>query len=143
MLESYWPIEAGRPADPEGLIADNPQLARPLAPCLKVMHLAQGLDKSASLRAGHLVVDAEAFETGASDGLERLDGVWPVDGLPPHVLLPEPPDDDSPILRMHTEDRLASWESMQGAIRSWVRSPAGAWASCSRPATPTWAATWR
>ena len=107
------------------------------------MHLAQGLDESGTLRAGHLVVDAEAFEPVPLTVSSALTAVWPVDGLPPHVLLPEPPDDDSPILRMHTEDRLASLGVDAGRIRYWVRSPEGAWALCSRPATPTWDATWR
>ena len=52
VLESYLArLEAGRPADPEGLIAAHPELARPLRACLKVMHLAQGLDESGAARA--------------------------------------------------------------------------------------------
>ncbi|HZW34489.1 MAG TPA: hypothetical protein VFF52_27440 [Isosphaeraceae bacterium] len=48
VLESYLAqLEAGAPADPERLIADHPELARPLRTCLKVMHLARDLDESA------------------------------------------------------------------------------------------------
>ncbi len=47
VLESYLAqLEAGRPADPEGLIAAHPASGPAPAACLKVMHLAQGLDES-------------------------------------------------------------------------------------------------
>ena len=70
------------------------------------MHLAQGLDESRD-RVAAGAVDPEALETCLCRPSAST-AVWPGDGRPPHVLLPEPPDDDSPILRMHTEDRLAS-----------------------------------
>ncbi len=56
VLESYLArLEAGAPADPDGLIAAHPELALPLRACLKVMHLARDLDESAGppLHANH------------------------------------------------------------------------------------------
>jgi eukaryotic-like serine/threonine-protein kinase len=109
VLESYLAhLEAGRPADPEGLIATHPELARPLRACLKVMHLAQGLDQSEQSHVGPREVDPEAFEPMRPMDSTALTAVWPGDGRPPQVFLPEPPDDDSPILRMHSQDRLVS-----------------------------------
>jgi len=64
VLESYLAqLEAGWPADPDGLIAAHPELARPLRACLKVMHLAQDLDESGEFPAGPLPVDPDAFRT--------------------------------------------------------------------------------
>ena len=53
VLESYLAgLEAGRPADPERLIAAHPELAGPLRACLKVMHLAAGLSDASGPPAG-------------------------------------------------------------------------------------------
>ena len=109
VLESYLAhLEAGQPADPKKLIAAHPHLARPLRACLKVMHLTQGLDESREFRVALSAVDPEALETVPLTDTSALTAVWPGDGRPPHVLLPEPPDDESPILRLHSEDGLAS-----------------------------------
>ena len=75
VLESYLAqLEAGRPADPEGLIAAHPGLARPLRACLRVMHLAQGLDEPGELRVRPIAVDCGAFGSVAGSSSSRLDG---------------------------------------------------------------------
>jgi len=113
VLESYLAqLEAGRPADPEGLIAAHPELARPLRACLKVMHLAQGLDESGKLPAGPLPVDPDTFGTVPPSGSSALAALWPGADRPPRVLLPEPPEDDSPIVRTHSD---ALFDSLGGA----------------------------
>ncbi len=84
-----------------------------------------------------------AFETVPLSGSSALTALWPVDGLPPHVA-------PARTARGRFADRVDAhrragwprWAGTPGAIRCWARSPAAAWASCSRPATPTWAATW-
>jgi len=109
VLESYLAhLEAGQPADPEGLIAAHPELARPLRACLKVMHLAQGLHESGELPAGTLPVDPDDSGTVPPSGSSALTALWPGDGRPPRVLLPEPPEDDSPVVRTHSDAQVAS-----------------------------------
>jgi len=109
VLESYLAqLEAGRPADPDGLIAAHPELARPLRACLKVMHLAQGLDEPGELPAGTLPVDPDDSGTVPPSGSSALTALWPGDGRPPRVLLPEPPEDESPVVRTHSDALLAS-----------------------------------
>jgi eukaryotic-like serine/threonine-protein kinase len=109
VLESYLAqLEAGRQADPEGLINAHPELARPLRACLKVMHLAQGLGESGDLPARPLAVDPDIFGTVPSSGSSTLTALWPGEDGPPRVLLPEPPEDDSPIVRAHFDALLDS-----------------------------------
>jgi eukaryotic-like serine/threonine-protein kinase len=113
VLESYLAqLEAGRPADPEELVAAHPELARPLRACLKVMHLAHGLDDSEKLPAGLRAVDPDGFETAPPMGSSALTALWPGDDRPPRVLLPEPPEDDSQIVRMRSD---ALSDSLGGA----------------------------
>jgi serine/threonine-protein kinase len=117
VLESYLAqLEAGEPADPEGLIAAHPKLARPLRACLKVMHLAQGLDESAASPSEQLPVDPDAFGTVPALGSSALTALWPHDGenKPPRVLLPEPPDEDSAIVRTHCDDLLDALGGVAG-----------------------------
>ncbi len=109
VLESYLAhLEAGRPADPEGLIAAHPGLARPLRACLKVMHLAQGLDEPGELPAGPLAVDPAAFGAAVGPNSSALTVLWPGDDRPPRVLLPEPTQNDSPIVLTHSDVLLDS-----------------------------------
>ncbi|MGO9924456.1 MAG: protein kinase domain-containing protein, partial [Isosphaeraceae bacterium] len=108
VLESYLAqLEAGRPADPERLITAHPELARPLRACLKVMHLAQGLDQSGELPIGPLPVDPGIFGAVPALGSSALTVLWPGEDGPPRVLLPEPPEEDSEIVRTHCDDLLA------------------------------------
>ena len=140
VLESYLAdLEAGRPADPERLIAAHPHLARPLRACLKVMHLAAGLSQSGGVANRPSRRECRASEPMPPMGTSALTVVWPRNDPPPPVLLPEPPEDDSPIVRTHSEARCRAGSRCPGATRCWVRSPAAAWASCSGPATLTWA----
>ena len=46
-------LEAGRPADPERLLAAHPAIAEQLRACLKVMHLADRMAGRLRVRAGH------------------------------------------------------------------------------------------
>jgi len=109
VLESYLAqLEAGRPADPEGLIAAHPELARPLLACLKVMHLAQNLDEPGESPAGALRVEPDTSGTVPPSGSSALTALWPGDDRPPQVLLPEPPEDDAPIVRTHADAQLPS-----------------------------------
>ena len=76
MLESYLAgLEAGRPADPERLIAAHPELAGPLRACLKVMHLAAGLSDASGPPARPVPDDAGIAD---SAGYECLDGALAV-----------------------------------------------------------------
>jgi hypothetical protein len=105
VLESYLAgLEAGSPSDPEELIAAHTKLGRPLRACLKVMHFAQGLGEPSLSHAEPLADDGPSLTGEPALCTSALTAVWPGDGRPPHVLLPEPPEDDSPVLRMHTED---------------------------------------
>jgi hypothetical protein len=95
VLESYLAgLEAGRPADPERLIADHPELAGPLRACLKVMHLAAGLSHATGRDEAGIV---------APPGTSALTMIWPLDDSSAHRLLPEPPEDDAPIVRFDTD----------------------------------------
>ena len=58
------------------------------------------------------------------------------------VLLPDPTQDDSPIVLTHSDALLAGMAAPPAATRSWVRSGAGDGWPCSRPVMSTWAATW-
>ncbi len=108
VLESYLAgLEAGRPVDADGLIAAHPELARPLRACLKVMHLVQGLDQSGELPIGPLPVDPGIFGAVPALGSSALTALWPGDDGPPRVLLPEPPEEDSEIVRTHCDGLLA------------------------------------
>ena len=112
VLESYLAqLEAGAPADPDGLIAAHPELALPLRACLKVMHLAHGLDESAAphlpSHPGPFSSDTETLVTGPPLGSSALQALWPGDD-PPRRLLPEPPEDDPPIVWTRTDALAAS-----------------------------------
>ncbi len=93
ILESYLAgLEAGRPADAEGLIADHPDLAGPLRTCLKVMHLAAGLSESAGC-------DRNGTTDRSGPTMVRLRSE-----LPSRLLLPDPPSEDAPIVRVGLGD---------------------------------------
>ncbi len=150
VLESYLAqLEAGAPADPERLIAAHPELAGPLRICLKAMHLAQGLNETAGPRlpahqiSGHFPLDRDSFTPSLPLGSSALTAILPHGDPPPLLLLPEPVDDDPPIVWTRSDALAAAPGGPSGATRSWARSPVAALALCSRPVTPTWAATWR
>ena len=144
VLESYLAgLEAGRPADPDGLIAAHPELAGPLRAWLTFMHLANSLNESAP--AGPFAADPGHARVIAPPDGSALTRRWIRDGSAPHPLRPEP------LGRRRARScrsaamtcRTRRTEPPRGGTRSWARSPAAAWASSSGPATSTWAATWR
>ncbi len=95
VLESYLAgLEAGRPADPDRLVAAHPELAGPLRACLRVMHLAAGLSDASDSPAGPSPYELDG------DAINSPTVLWPPDGLSSHRLLPEPPDDGPPIGRV-------------------------------------------
>ena len=97
VLESYLAaLEAGHPPDPDRLIAAHPDLAGPLRACLKVMHLAAGLSDASRLVRGD--PDDDAIPTPPATS--ALTVLWPRDDPSSHLLLPEPDDDDAPIVRI-------------------------------------------
>jgi eukaryotic-like serine/threonine-protein kinase len=100
VLESYLAgLEAGCPADPDALISAHPDLAGPLRACLKVMHLAAGLCDASGLPGRLPAVDPAGQGITALPGTSALTMLWPPDGPPSHLLLPEPPEDGPPIAR--------------------------------------------
>ena len=150
VLESYLArLEAGDPADPEALIAAHPELAGPLRTCLRAMHLAQGLNDQAEPQwqadpTSIRFPDGPArFTPGSPIDSSALTAIWPGSDPPPQLLLPEPVEDDPPIVWTRSDALAAAPGGSVGATRCWARSPAAAWASCSRPVTPTWAVTWQ
>ena len=99
VLESYLAgLEAGRPPNPERLIAAHPEMASPLRACLKVMHLAAGLSSPPG-PSRPLEADADVNELTGPPGPSSLTVLWPHDGPSSHLLLPEPPEEDAPIVQ--------------------------------------------
>jgi hypothetical protein len=100
VLESYLTgLEAGRPADPERLLAAHPELASPLRACLKVMHLAAGLDGSSAQPGGPVAANPANSWITAAPAPSALTALWPHDDPSSHLLLPELPEDHAPILQ--------------------------------------------
>ncbi len=101
VLESYLAgLEAGCPVDPERLIAAHPELAGPLRACLKVMHLAAGVSGASGPPARPLPADPDDAEITEPPKSSALTVLWPHDDPSSHLLLPEPPEDDAPIVRV-------------------------------------------
>ena len=99
VLESYLAgLEAGRPADPDGLIAAHPELAGPLCAWLTFMHLANSLNKAPGPPAGPFATDPGHAQVITPPGGSALTRRWIREGSTPHRLPPEPPDDDAPIV---------------------------------------------
>ena len=145
VLESYLAgLEAGRPADPDRLIAAHPELAGPLRACLKVMHLAAGLSDAPGPPAGPFPADPDDAGITAPPGTGALTVLWPRDARPRTCSCPSRRRTTRPIVRVGSDALPDSPDGAgAGATRSWARSPAAAWASCSGPEMSTWAATWR
>jgi eukaryotic-like serine/threonine-protein kinase len=116
ILEGYLAdLEAGRPADPDALIAAHPQLAGPLRACLEVMGAPFG----------------EPGEPMGSTGGTRTDE------FAPRVLLSEPTGEESaPVL---TPPGLAVRAGRYQVLGEIARGGMGA---VLRAATPTSAASW-
>ena len=96
-----WPeLEAGHPADPDRLIAAHPELAAPLRACLKVMHLAAGLGGSSGPPSGPFEADRGDAGSTAPPSAGALTVLWPRDDPSSRLLLPEPSEDELPILRV-------------------------------------------
>ena len=96
LLDAYLAaLEAGESPDPGQLLAEHPDLAGWLRDGLEVLHLA----------------DAVADRPGGADRLRStlsmnagvLESVWRGDGLPPHLLLTEPPGQEPPPVRTRTD----------------------------------------
>ena len=92
-------LEAGRPADPEGLLAAHPQLADRLQACLAVMQIAHDMaDRSGSAA----VPDRSTPKSDASTTLPAGSALTSL-GLEadavPHVHLRDVPDEREPLVR--------------------------------------------
>ena len=75
VLEAYLAdLEAGRPADPDRLIAAHPELAGPLRACLKVMHLAAGRAMPAERRGCRPIAGDRASPSRWPQRLDRALG---------------------------------------------------------------------
>ena len=99
VLESYLAgLEAGRPADPDGLIAAHPELAGPLRAWLTFMHLANSLNEVPGRPPGRSPPTQATPGSSPREGGSALTRRWIRDGSTPHRLRPEPPDDDAPIV---------------------------------------------
>ena len=94
LLEGYLSdLEAGRPSDPDDLIAANPHLAGPLRACLEVM--GQPLGDPGACRPVKLPRNGSAARPGPN--LSTF--YWGSDDGLPRVLLSEPAGDDlAPVL---------------------------------------------
>ncbi len=93
ILEAYLSdIEAGRPIDPERLIAEHPQFAGPLRACLEVM--GRPLD-----RPGGAGGPTNLASAAARNGSSFSTFFWGSTDSQPRVMLSEPPGDDlAPVL---------------------------------------------
>ena len=96
LLEGYLSdLEAGRPVDPEQLIAAHPQFAGQLRACLEVMGLPFGASAEPEEAGG----PAKVPSTAARPGSGRLTSCFESDDRLPRVLLSGPEDDEAaPVL---------------------------------------------
>jgi serine/threonine-protein kinase len=113
VLDAYLAeLEAGRPADPERLLAQHPAIASQLRACLEVMNLAErvaGASGSAPGRRPAASPNAEALPLAPS-----LLSTWNFGGgPPPHIHMHELADDEEPLVRPRSPAMPAS--------------PAGSW----------------
>jgi eukaryotic-like serine/threonine-protein kinase len=96
VLEGYLSdLEAGRPADPEHLLAAHPHLARPLRACLEVICLPFGVSSGPGEAGGPVNVPIAV----ARPAWDILTSLWGSDDSLPRVLLSEPAGDElAPVL---------------------------------------------
>ena len=113
VLDEYLAdLEAGRPADPERLLAEHPAIASQLRACLEVMHLA-GRVADGSGPGSRNGSDPESGET-AVPLAPSLRSTWNLGGAaPPRVRLHDL-DDDEPLVRPRCPEMPATPEGSWG-----------------------------
>ncbi len=105
-------LEAGRPADPERLLADHPAIADQLRACLEVMHLAGRVADDPGSRAGD--GSASSSDTTARPLPPGLVLRWnDVNNPPPRIHLHDLPDDE-PLVRPRCPEMPATPEGSWG-----------------------------
>jgi serine/threonine-protein kinase len=104
ILEAYLAdLEAGRPVDPERLLAEHPSLADQLRSCLAVVNLA---DRVADGPGSHAPPDQAASRLDTTVSIWERGAVTTL-GLrsdaTPRVYLREMPDEPEPMIRPHSD----------------------------------------
>ena len=113
VLDEYLAgLEAGRPADPDRLLAEHPAIASQLRACLEVMHLAGRVADE----PGPGVANGSAAASGemAVPLAPSMQSTWNVgNGPPPRVRLHDL-DDDEPLVRPRCPEMPATPEGSWG-----------------------------
>ena len=107
VLEAYLAdIEAGRPADPERLLAAHPAIARQLRACLQVMNLADRMVDPSGSASGVRRPMAPLDSTISPAAPSSLTTLGP--GQLPHVNIRELSDEPEPLIQPRSAEMPAS-----------------------------------